>query len=495
MGILLGDRQIPGPDLNGEGQLRITNVTNTYSGGTIINSGGLYLFVANHGLGTGPVTLNGDASLDLEHVDGTNPLILNGGTINAGNGFGDTWNAAITLNGNTRITSYADFQLNNKSGGMSGPGGFTQIGGRGAFGPSNSGQVTLCGANTYTGETIVWLGTLRVLKAASLYNADTASWTPAKISVYNTATLRLCVGGAGEFTGEHISTLLRNLTTSVNRNGLMGGSVLCLDTANAKAPVMVSANISDSKGPGGGAFLLKKCGAGTLQLSGKNTYTGQTILEGGALSVSSLNSFVKGKASSSLGAPTDIETGEIVIGSGDGECALVYAGTGETSDRAMNLAGKKSTVTFDQSGTGLLKFTSTFVISGHGANKTIVLRGDTAGMGEIAGNIVNPYDRAGKATTAVTKSGAGTWTLSGTNSYTGPTMVKQGALSLANAHSLGDKTDVYVSDGATLDLNFKGQMRISKLYFDGKLQPTGTYGVENAARFIKGRGTLKVSDR
>jgi autotransporter-associated beta strand protein len=64
----------------------------------------------------------------------------------------------------------------------------------------------------------------------------------------------------------------------------MAGAVLCLDTSNAKEPVTVAANIPDSKGPGGGAFLIKKFGAGTLQLSGKNTYTGQTLLESGALS-------------------------------------------------------------------------------------------------------------------------------------------------------------------------------------------------------------------
>ena len=271
----------------------------------------------------------------------------------------------------------------------------------------------------------------------------------------------------------------------------MGGSVFCLDTAKATSTVTVSADITDSKGPGGGAFLLKKCGAGTLQLSGKNTYTGQTVLEGGALSVASLNSVVKGKASSSLGAPTTVETGEIVIGKGDGEFALIYTGTGETSDRVINLAGKNATVTFDQSGTGLLKLTRTFVISGYGASKTIALKGSTAGTGEIAGNIVNPYDRAGKATTALTKTGTGIWTLSGVNSYTGPTTVAKGTLSLASARSLGDKTDVYISDGATLDLNFKGEMRVGKLYLDGKLQPAGTYDAENASKYMKGTGRLK----
>ncbi len=474
---------------NGAGLLRLDNVKNTFSGGTTINQGGVCMYVANEGLGSGPITLNDEGVLALEHVNGATPLILNGGEINANNGFGDTWGSTITLNGNTRITSYADFVINAA---MSGPGGFTQVGNYGGFGLVNSGQVTLSGTNTYTGATIVRRGTLRILKAASLYNGDTAQWTPAKITVHPSATLRLCVGGPGEFTGEQTAAFLKNLTASINNNGLMERAVICLDTSTAKAPVTVSANISNSNGPGGGAFLLKKCGAGTLQLTGSNTYTGQTIVEAGTLSVASLNSYVKGMPGSSLGAPADIEAGEIVIGSGDGECGLVYTGAGETTDRVMNLAGKNSTVTFDQSGKGLWKLTSTFVISGHSANKIIALKGDAAGSGEIAGNLVNPHDRSRKATTSVAKSGTGTWTLSGTNSYSGPTTVTAGTLALTTARSLGEKTDVTVSNGAILALNFKGEMRIGKLSIDGKPQPAGTYSAANTPNKIKGDGVLKT---
>ena len=210
--------------------------------------------------------------------------------------------------------------------------------------------------------------------------------------------------------------------------------------------------------------------------------------------MASLNSVVKGKATSSLGAPTDIEAGEIVIGEAgkDGECSLIYTGTGETTDRVMNLAGKKSTVTFDQSGTGLLKLTSDLLLSGYGADKTIVLKGDAAGTGEIAGNLFNPHDRAGKATTAVTKSGTGTWVLSGTNTYSGPTTVKQGTLSIASTHSLGDKTEIDIAAGAMLELNFKGEMRVSKLYLDGKAQPAGNYNVTGLPKALKGTGVLVV---
>ena len=132
------------------------------------------------------------------------------------------------------------------------------------------------------------------------------------------------------------------------------------------------------------------------------------------------------------------------------------------------------------------------LISGYGSNKTIVLAGDATGTGEFAGAIANPHDRAGKATTCLTKSGKGTWTLSGINTYSGPTKVAQGTLSLTNARSLGDKAGIELSEGATLDLNFKGQMKVAKLSIDGKAQATGTYNATSHPKALKGTGVLVV---
>jgi autotransporter-associated beta strand protein len=232
-----------------------------------------------------------------------------------------------------------------------------------------------------------------------------------------------------------------------------------------------------------------------MRLPGNNTYTGQTILESGRLSVASLNSFspANRKPGSSLGAPMDIESGEIVIGEEgkDGDCALIYTGTGESTDRVINLAGRNDTVTFDQSGTGPLKFTSPILISGYGADKTIALKGDTAGNGELAGNLTDPHDRTGKARTSLTKSGNGTWILSGANTFTGPTKLTQGTLAITNAQGLNAETEVDITEGATLQLDFKGEMRIGKLSIGGKPQPPGTYDAKSAPQFIKGSGVLK----
>ena len=479
---------------NGEGRARVTTSTNTFSGGTAINEGTLMMFPGKSALGTGPITVNDAGILWLERVDGSNPLILNGGTIHAQNGFGNTWNGPITLNGNTIITSYANFGMN---GNMSGPGGLTQFGGLGAFGPSNSGQVTLAGVNTYGGPTIVKLGTLRVLKAASMYNGDPSKWIPSLITVANTAALMLNVGGPDEMTGDQINQFIKNLTAKIDNNGLMGGATLCLNTTLAKDPVVISIDMADSRGPGGGAWRLKKSGKGVLQLTGKNSYTGQTLLEEGTLCFASMNSFTKGqgKPSSSLGAPTDIDAGEIVMGSEgkDGECVLRYTGSGETSDRVLNLAGKRMTVILDHAGSGLWKLSAPLLLSGYGANKTILLDGDTQGQGECAGAIANPHDRAGKATTAVTKPGSGRWTLSGVNTYKGPTTVQRGTLVIAQVASLPANGEVSIAAGASLDLNFKGHVTIKKLTLAGQLQPPGVYNAVSASGFITGAGVLKVS--
>ena len=156
----------------------------------------------------------------------------------------------------------------------------------------------------------------------------------------------------------------------------------------------------------------------------------------------------------------------------------------------MDFTGEQQTVTLDQSGSGLLKFVSPLVFSGYGHPKTIVLTGSTAGSGEIAGNIANPHDRKGAATTSLTKMGTGVWTLSGMNTYTGPTTVAKGILSVASAGSLGPKTDVIVEKGAMLDLNFHGRMKVRGLSLGGQIQPPGEYTRRSVSQvYPRGRDT------
>src|SRR5438093_10647040 len=102
---------------------------------------------------------------------------------------------------------------------------------------------------------------------------------------------------------------------------------------------------------------------------------------------------------------------------------MTYTAAGETTGRVIDLAGTTGGAILDQSGSGTLTFTSNFTATGGGVNKTLTLQGSTAGSGVINGNIV---DHGSTSTTSLTKAGSGTWTLGGSNSYTGATTVRAG---------------------------------------------------------------------
>ncbi len=105
----------------------------------------------------------------------------------------------------------------------------------------------------------------------------------------------------------------------------------------------------------------------------------------------------------------------------------------------------------DQSGTGSLAFTSALIATGVGS-KTLTLQGSSAGTGEIGGAIVD-----GSGATAVTKSGTGTWTLSGANTYTGGSTVSAGTLQLSGLGTLGSTSGALTVNGGTLDLHGTNQ--------------------------------------
>jgi autotransporter-associated beta strand protein len=408
--------------------------TNTYKGGTTINAVEQLNFNANS-FGSGPVTVNG--GVRFRHFGGTlaNALTLNGAILHSGG----TYSGPITL----ATASSAAGTAGTITGDMSGPGGFTVS--------VNAGNVqTFSGTNTYAGPTTVTSGAAMFAKAASLYNAVEANWTPANITVNSGAALRLAVGGTNEFTGAQVGTLVTNLTTGVNNNGLKAGSIIHLDPRNAGGtPVTIAANITDSTGPGGGQVNLtvgQTDGSDpnqTVVLSGANTYSGKTTLDrykNTTLSVSSFNSVSSPMASSSLGRPTTVADGTINFGNGGDASTgvLLYTGTGEITDRILNSASNTGHITLDQSGSNLLKFTGG--ITGGNSSRTLTLQGSsTTGTGEIAGAITQG---------TVTKTGTGTWTLSATNTYTGATSINNGTLKLS-AGSLAN-TAIAVTGTGTL---------------------------------------------
>lgn len=185
---------------------------------------------------------------------------------------------------------------------------------------------------------------------------------------------------------------------------------------------------------------LTKNGPGTLTLgSGSNTYTGNTAINAGTLVVTSLGNV---GVASSLGSPA---AGNVTIslGSTATNAMLKYVGSGSTSSRGFTISASGATATIDSSGTGALNLSGNITSAATGTSRTLQFGGTNTGLNTASGTIADN----GSILLGVTKSGTGTWVLSGANTYTGPTNVNAGTL-LVNG-SLGN-TAVFVASGATL---------------------------------------------
>ena len=203
------------------------------------------------------------------------PITLNGGT--TGEAFGQlrvesgaVVSGNVTLAANTTIGA-AGTVAGTISGNIVDTGGaptLTRVG---------TGTTVLSGTNTYTGPTTVAGGTLEFAKPVSLYNGNTASWTNTNVTANSGTTVAFNVGGPNDFSVAQAQTVFGNLSTGINNNGLRSGSNFGLDTTNATATVVYNTALTNSAGTGSGAVGLNKLGAGTLQLTATNTYTGATF--------------------------------------------------------------------------------------------------------------------------------------------------------------------------------------------------------------------------
>jgi autotransporter-associated beta strand protein len=174
----------------------------------------------------------------------------------------------------------------------------------------------------------------------------------------------------------------------------------------------------------------------TLSNSG-NTFSGGVTVGSGNLYTASIGNT---GGASALGT-----NGTIHLGIATYAGSLVYTGSGETSNKSIDLSGTTATASIWSSGTGGLTLTGNFTASGAGA-KTLILSGNnnTSFANTISGAIV---DSSGGATSVLKTNGKNIWNLSGVNTYTGTTTVNSGTLLVDGSIGAGAVT---VASGAVL---------------------------------------------
>ena len=238
------------------------------------------------------------------------------------------------------------------------------LSGSGLFGKRGTGTVTLTEVNTYTGPTDIDGGTLRLSGNGELS-------TSTDVDVAASATLELV-----------------NATTSINNLTGTGSVVL-----NANSALFVGQNGGSSTFGGvvSGAGDFAHLGAGTLTLTGNNTYTGTTT----------------------------IATGTVKLGGPD-----------RLSD-VTDLDILAAAATFDLNGMDE-------TVDSIGGGGSILLGGGTLRVGAANGS--RTFSGVISGTGELRKVGKGSQVLTGTNLYSGSTFVDQGELVLSDGGSIDQQT-------------------------------------------------------
>ncbi len=439
-----------------------------------------------------------DGSLTIEKNSDTGTLNITGDIVNDGNQTLTVTDGQLHgVGGNVAI-----------SGVISGSGALAKTGAEGSI-------LYLAGANTYTGETIISNsgygsgpganngGIINITNASAL--GTTAGGTTVEIGAALEIQNNIAVGAealtlsgngvdsggalrnisgnnswAGQITLDHAAMINSDSGLLTLTGGITGAHDLALGGAG---------NITVSSTIATGAGSLTKDGSGTLTLTGYNTYTGSTTINAGTVSISSIKNI--GAGASALGAPELVSKGTIALGA----ATLQYTGTGDTTDRVINLSSITGTSTLVQSGTGILNFTGGVISTGAGS-KTLLLTGSTAGSGKISGVI---SDNSSINKTSIRKEGTGAWTLAGANTYTGATTVSSGTLildtnltasSALNFDSAGATGghggSVVLGEGHTITAgirNTSGSNGVGNLDFEGNGTVNGNIGASGAALY------------
>ena len=437
------------------------NSVNTYTGLTNITAGTLQYGNSN-AIASGNVTINGStAVLDMAGYSDTVGTVTldNSGTINGGSG--------------SVLTSTADFVM--KSGTAN-----AVLAGAVGLNKTTSGTVTLDQQNTYTGLTNITAGTL-------LYGTNNAIGS-GNVTI-DGATTVLDMAGYSDTVGT--VTLSNNATIN-------GGSSSVLTSTGTFEMQSGTVNVVL-----GGSAALNKTTSGTVTLNNANTYTGATAVSAGKLilagpaanlSTSTAVTISSGaelvvNGNNTVASVTVTNTGGTISGNNTltaptynfNDGTLVTAKLGNVSTPGGSTITTNGGVTFSNTvaantievQTGLLKITGADLLS-HGATVTIdtaatlSLTGGNQTINTLNGNgalVLNGYNLnvtnngtyTGTTTNvgSLTKTGGGTLSLSGNNTFNQGTTVDTGTVTVTGTGTL-NTGNTTVTTGGTLQINTGG---------------------------------------
>ena len=350
--------------------------------------------------GTGVLTMTGNNTFS----GGVNVLA---GTLLVGSttALGSNVNAVSVKAGSTLDLNGYDATIGSLTNGQSGQGGVVTNTGAAktltlngtadaTFGGAVSGALNLvktgAGSQAFTAASLAYTGTTTIASGTLDFTKTNYATLAGAVSVANGAGLNFAIGGASDYTLAEVLAI-RAGTTTLPGLTLGATAAVGVNTANAGAAIVHADVLAD-----GAVTGFAKSGAGTLVLTAANTYTGKTLVTGGILQLGN------GGATGSLNLASAIE----VVGSG----AIAFKRDGNLVQGTHFAAG----------------------ISGSGA----VIQD---GLAYDFNNAVNPNNSLNKLT------------LSGTNTYSGGTILRNGQIKVTNLGSAG--TGSLILEAGLFDMN------------------------------------------
>ncbi|EMF4076426.1 autotransporter-associated beta strand repeat-containing protein [Salmonella enterica] len=434
---------------SGDGTLTLSG-SNTYTGGTTINDGTL-IATSVDALGSGDVTDNATLALNTggtfdNAISGSGQVVKSGDdvlTLSGANSYsggtlisdGTLVASNVEALGSGDVTNDAVLELN--TGGTFD----NTISGSGRVVKSGDGALTLSGANSYSGGTLISDGTLIAGRVDVLGSGDVTD--NATLELNTGGTFDNAISGSGQVVKSGDDVLTLSGANSYSGGTLISDGTLVASNVEALGTGDVTDNATLEMNTGGdfinnigGTGRVEKSGDDALTLSGSNTYTGGTTINDGTLIATSVDALGSGDVTNN--AVLELNTG--------GDFINNIGGTGrveKSGDETLTLSGSNT-------------YTGGTLISGGTLVATNV---EALGTGDVTDNAVLELNTGGDfinnigGTGRVEKSGDDTLTLSGSNSYTGGTLISSGTLVATNVDALGSGD---VTDNATLELNTGG---------------------------------------
>lgn len=486
--------------VNGGGTVTL-NTPNNYTGDTIVNNGSrLILGVLSapphitvyNGVALGNLHLGGGGVFLSDNANDTYRANFNNLIVDAGAG-------SLAMRNRQSSSSYI-FQFNSVSRSVGGTVDFNNIQSK-----ASSPQVGLLITNTTTVNGILggfatiyendWIVPVATGAGSTAYNgyqtnnANPAAWgavsnvvvtaTPGA-ALNNTVINSLKLPLAATVTinsGQSLTLSSGGLLVPGNAGGaatitggtLMGGAAadLIVHEHSALQALTIGSVIADN----GGASALTKSGQGTLILTGANTYSGPTYINGPSISAGNNNTpglfaagtlqLGSGGTSGSIDASSGvINNGNLAFGRSDPiTFALPISGQGGLKVLAGNV-----TLTGNNSYAGATTISSGTLQVGNGGTSGSL--GSSVSIANNGSLIFNRSDAVSYAKVisglgSLTQQGSGILTLSGANTYSGNTAVGQGRLALGAGGSLSNSAAIIVSTGAVLDVTAAGGITLN----------------------------------